>query len=369
MTTLVCSITTAIVALGGAWTLLTPRGAPITTVRTLRALATGIALTLIFGTACFAIDGRPFLSINVAYCATTIAAPIAGLLVLALCRRRLVSFGARAIALIALVPAPIGWYATFVAPWQLVTERVSIGLPAARVITRPITIAVLSDIQTAKVGTHERAAVQRALDANPDLVLLPGDLIQVEDDELKDMILAFHDLVARLHAPLGVYAVVGNCESVDTARQLLDGTPVRLLVNETVLVEHDGLRVRVCGVGLRTATAQVRDTLREFETLPGDDDVRIVLAHMPEAIDGLSPDSRVDLVVAGHTHGGQVQLPWVGPPLLLTGAPRAVAGGGLHQIDGRRVYVSRGIGWEHAGAPRVRFLCPPEVSVLTLLPR
>ncbi|HTE06996.1 MAG TPA: metallophosphoesterase, partial [Planctomycetota bacterium] len=75
---------------------------------------------------------------------------------------------------------------------------------------------------------------------------------------------------------------------------------------------------------------------------------------------------RVDLVVAGHTHGGQVRLPWIGPLITLTAVPRAVAGGGLHELNGTPLYVSRGVGHEQGDAPRVRFLCPPEISLLTL---
>ena len=71
--------------------------------------------------------------------------------------------------------------------------------------------------------------------------------------------------------------------------------------------------------------------------------------------------------MAGHTHGGQVQIPGFGPPITQTGVPREVGAGGLHTMDGARVYVSRGVGVEHAAnAPRVRLFCPPELSLLTL---
>jgi predicted MPP superfamily phosphohydrolase len=72
------------------------------------------------------------------------------------------------------------------------------------------------------------------------------------------------------------------------------------------------------------------------------------------------------LLVAGHTHGGQVQIPFFGPPITLSRVPRSVAAGGFHSLDGRAIYVSRGIGNERGWAPRVRFLAPPEVSLLTL---
>jgi len=94
--------------------------------------------------------------------------------------------------------------------------------------------------------------------------------------------------------------------------------------------------------------------------------VRIAFAHYPRAALALRPNSRVDLVVAGHTHGGQVVLPLVGPPIVLSPLPRSIAAGGLHALDGNALYVSRGVGMERGQAPRIRFLCPPEITVLTL---
>ena len=75
----------------------------------------------------------------------------------------------------------------------------------------------------------------------------------------------------------------------------------------------------------------------------------------------------VDLVVAGHTHGGQVCLPGIGPLFTCTQVPQPVAAGGLHRLLNRWVYVSRGSGHERGQAPRIRLFCPPEVSILTLV--
>jgi uncharacterized protein len=74
----------------------------------------------------------------------------------------------------------------------------------------------------------------------------------------------------------------------------------------------------------------------------------------------------VDLVVAGHTHGGQLQLPLVGPPMIASRVPRDVGAGGLHVLDGRRIYVSRGVGVERGQSPNLRLGAPPEVAVVTL---
>ena len=70
--------------------------------------------------------------------------------------------------------------------------------------------------------------------------------------------------------------------------------------------------------------------------------------------------------MAGHTHGGQVQLPGVGPLMTMSHVPRAVAAGGLHQVDGNPIYVSTGVGREQQGAPQIRFLAPPSIALLTL---
>ena len=96
--------------------------------------------------------------------------------------------------------------------------------------------------------------------------------------------------------------------------------------------------------------------MAELERAPGERDLRLLLAHYPDTLLELARDSRVDLLVAGHTHGGQVQLPGLGPPITLSGVPRHMAAGGLSELDGRRVYISRGVGCERGWAPRLRLL-------------
>ena len=75
--------------------------------------------------------------------------------------------------------------------------------------------------------------------------------------------------------------------------------------------------------------------------------------------------ARAHLALAGHTHGGQVVLPFFGPPMTLSRLPRRYAGG-LHDYHGLPLHVSRGIGMERGSAPQIRFLCPPEICVIEL---
>jgi predicted MPP superfamily phosphohydrolase len=98
----------------------------------------------------------------------------------------------------------------------------------------------------------------------------------------------------------------------------------------------------------------------------GGDAITVLLAHRPDTVLNLPPSSGVDLTVAGHTHGGQVVVPGFGPLITMSQVPRAVAEGGLHEIDGNRIYVSPGVGMERRQAPQVRLFSPPTIAVLTL---
>ncbi|GMU34560.1 MAG: hypothetical protein AMXMBFR20_24320 [Planctomycetia bacterium] len=277
----------------------------------------------------------------------------------------------RIICLLALSAAPIAVFSSLIEPYRLEELQRDILVSDARGGDSPIDIGVLADIQTDHVGEYERAAVSRLMLHRPDLILIAGDLFQGSRDEFEGQMSAIREMLTPLDAPGGVFFVMGDVDwwREDQVRRALDGTRVRPLTDQIVRLRVGDRNVTLGGIRLNYADEGSRRVIAELETAPGSDDLRILLAHRPDVAFELSQDSRIDLIVAGHTHGGQVCFPFVGPLITLSDVPREVAAGGLHEMSGNQIYVSRGVGHERGQAPRIRFLCPPEFSILTVLNR
>jgi hypothetical protein len=228
-------------------------------------------------------------------------------------------------------------------------------------VTEPMRIALIADIQTDKVGEHERRALRLALDEKPDMIIFAGDYVQLSDagqPELADHLELQQDLRRLLlefdlAVPLGAYAVAGNCDSPQWT-EIFDGLPVRLF-DSSGIVDRDGLRI--------TGLAKYHSRLGT--PVDGTNAFHIVVGHHPDFALG---EIDADLIVAGHCHGGQIRVPFFGPLMTLSRIPRAWTSGMNEIRPGTQLVVSRGIGVERGGAPRLRFLCRPEVVVIDVLP-
>lgn len=358
-----------------------------------RAAGVGFVGTVVLGVGALFITGVDgFTLIHVAYVVGTVGVPLAGSIVLvgARARPRVVT----AVCVAALAAIPVGVYATYVEPFWLRVETVSLvvegmdgvdGTDRVDGVDEPIRIGVLADLQTTAVGEYERDAVERLLGFEPDVVVLPGDLYQFDAELFDERAPGFTELIRRIvgEVPL-VYLVSGNTDTVAGLRRITEGTGARVLDNEIDAFELKGVSVWVGGTTLFGDEAAARRMARRLagdgQGLAGDGvgreeagggrtgpDVRILIGHKPDAIE-LVRETPVDLVVAGHTHGGQVSLPFFGPPLTLTGVPRHVAAGGLHELDGTPIYVSTGVGRERGNAPQLRLGVRPSIGIIDLVP-
>lgn len=238
-------------------------------------------------------------------------------------------------------------------------------------VDRRLRIAVVADLQTDSIGDYERHALQSVLDEQPDLILFAGDYLQVYDapswDEQRDRL---NNLLTELDftAPLGAYAVGGN---VDHALwpTIFTGTQV-VTIPETRAIDLPNGKLRLTGLSVpdsfRTEIIVPAISIAPtVGTVPATAAFHICLGHAPNFALG---DIHADLLVAGHTHGGQVQLPIIGPLITLSRVSRAWASGLTDLGDGRHLLVSRGIGMERGDAPRLRFLCRPEIVIIDVLP-
>jgi predicted MPP superfamily phosphohydrolase len=270
---------------------------------------------------------------------------------------------ARWLAWSSLLTIPIAIYALWIEPFNVRLEHTTVTMDETRVGESPVTVGVLADIQMQRVTDYERDALRLLMSQKPDIILIPGDIFAGTHEGFLESLPEIQRLLSLLSAPGGVWIVPGDADAFPEFHRVLIGTSARILRNKIVDVSIRDRQIRL--LGLENGEGQ-REPVRAFELLPGDDDIRLVLVHRPRAIRWLREDSRVDLLIAGHTHGGQVGLPYLGPMYVGSPLPNEVAAGGLHELNGRRLYISRGLGMERGQAPQIRFLVPPEITLLTL---
>lgn len=254
----------------------------------------------------------------------------------------------------------IGWYGTHVEPRWIRTERVTLDVEP--VDGEPLRIGVLSDLQTADITDYEWGAVRRLMREEPDLILVAGDYFQSPEPPFLEQLDELRALMGTLEAPGGVYLVEGDVDSPYRMERITEGQHLEWLDHEVVTTEVRGRTVTIGGIPVGYDTPESQATIDELAEADG---LRILLSHRPDALYEV-PEGGVDLVVAGHTHGGQVQLPFLGPPITMSGVPRAVAAGGLHTVDGIPIYLSNGVGMERHTAPQVRLGTRPSVGLVTL---
>ena len=211
------------------------------------------------------------------------------------------------------------------------------------------------------------AIVRKVNALAPDLVLLTGDFVSSKPlPHHINVKLAYHcaEILSGIKCPLR-YAIMGNHDVLVGAHVVTDaltthGIPV--LANRSVPLERQGQRIWLAGV---EDVLQQRPDLST--ALPSgmrrDGEPTILLAHEPDFAD-YAMGQQVDLMLSGHTHGGQILLPFL-PPLMLPDMGTKYVHGLFRLGDGMQLYVNRGIG---AVNLPFRFRCPPEITAITLQP-
>lgn len=272
------------------------------------------------------------------------------------------------------VPVIVGASLVITAYGVLEAQRVGVNEVEVEVAGLPTElegyrVAVVSDLHVGPIRGADLTAqaVRLTTEAEPDVILLAGDLTDGTTAQFAQVL----DPLADLSAPDGVYAVTGNHEyyAGDAEGWVARWRELGLepLLNASTTIDRDGIRLQIAGVSDAAAEEVPMTETSDPDLLPRLDAAlaevdpgqpSILIAHRPGVgEDPLVRAAGVDLMVSGHTHGGQIWpftllVPLVNPTIA-----------GLDVIDGTTAYTTRGVGtW----GPPTRVLAPPEVSVLTL---
>jgi hypothetical protein len=245
----------------------------------------------------------------------------------------------------------------FAEPYNLVVERRAIGLQRLPQELDGFTIVQLTDIHHSPFTNREQIerAIKTANSLEPDMIALTGDYVSKETKYIAPV----SEMLGKLRARYGVYAILGNHDHWTDATLVTDlfrAEGIKVLINEGMRFEANGSSFWLAGVD---------DTMVGLEDLPlalagsKEDEMKLLLAHNPVIL-RRAARARVDLVLSGHTHGGQITLR---PERDKQGRPRRRMLRGLGKRFETQIYVSRGIG---TVVLPVRYGCLPEVSHLTL---
>ena len=260
--------------------------------------------------------------------------------------------GRAVLVLIVVGAIVLSLYSLLWEPNDLKVRRIVLYFPTLPDQADGWTIGVISDLHMRRIGPRERKVVDVLNTDPPRFLSILGDF--VSRSRHRDACLSF---LRMLPKDVPKYAIQGNWEHYvnwvgEKLREDLSGVDIRLLDNEAVqLLQNFWL------VGVDDPSLDLDDQ-RTAMSQAGDGFV-VMLAHSPEIANRLSPG--VDLVLSGHTHGGQVVLPLIGAPW-----GEAIGGGyryGLFELKAAKLYVTSGVGMTHLP---VRFLCPPEVVYVKL---
>ncbi|MCZ6695793.1 MAG: metallophosphoesterase [Acidobacteria bacterium] len=247
-------------------------------------------------------------------------------------------------------------YGYFIEPsWPQVTH-VRIPTEKRPPGSRPIRIALISDTHSNPRPRLEERLPGLIEGENPDLILFAGDAIN-SDEGLP----VFKELLTRLSKIAPTFAVRGNWD-VDrwSDHDLFGGTGARELDGQVASLEIDSTPVSIVGIAVGSE-ALARRTLQKVP----DGALTIFLHHYPDLIPQIARRN-VDLYCAGHTHGGQVALPFYGAIITLSKFGKEYESG-LYRVGGTWLYVNRGIGMQGRPSPPVRFFARPEITILELV--
>ncbi len=271
-----------------------------------------------------------------------------------------------ALALFAVAILGLAIWAFWIEPASITVREHELHLPGWPQELAGLRVAALSDFHVGSPynGIDKLQQIVALTNrSKPDLIVLLGDFVVhgvVGGARVPPARIA--PVLSNLEAPLGVWAVLGNHDwwySFEGVRKPLSVHGIKVLEDQAVQISSTGSTFWLVGIG--DAWAGNPDIGAALESVPDDAPV-LAITHNPDVFPEI-PD-RASLTVAGHTHGGQVALPLLGRPVVPSVHGQRYAAGWVVEED-RHLFVTPGLG---TSIIPVRFLVPPEISLLKLYP-
>lgn len=256
-------------------------------------------------------------------------------------------------------------YSVLVEPGLFSVETVRLKLKRLPKSFSGLRVAQISDIHMGGWMNLERfqQVADLLLVEKPDILLITGDFLLGHrlTVEIEQAIDDLTGVLSSLAKAIPSFAVLGNHDywiDPDVVRLMLASSGITDLTNTVFTLRRGSDRLHLCGVDdIWEGNVRLEDVIAQLK----DDSVAILLAHEPDYADTSAATGKFDLQVSGHTHGGQVVIPFLGPPVLPYLGQKYHTG--LYKIGNMLQYTNRGVGMLR---PAVRFNCRPEITIFIL---
>lgn len=256
-------------------------------------------------------------------------------------------------------------YGLYIEPFKLQVTKFSISTPI-KLPGNHFRIVQLSDLHIERTTKREIEVLEKIKALTPDIIVLTGDYLNTSYTDDPTARRDARWLFKQLKAPYGVYAVTAKgVDPPDAVSEMFSNLDITLLQDEVQMIELGKGELYILGISYIDLERDRQILPKLLKQVP-EDAYAILLYHTPDMA-VIAAEENVDFYLAGHTHGGQIRLPIFGA-ILTASVYWKKYEQGLYKIGETTLYVNRGIGMEGRGAPRVRFLCPPEIVVVDLNP-
>ncbi|MBL8160558.1 MAG: metallophosphoesterase [Anaerolineae bacterium] len=254
------------------------------------------------------------------------------------------------------------YYSTWVEPFRLGITRQTYITPHWRADAPPLRLLQIGDIHVERITPKERELNRLVKELQPDVIVFTGDFVNISNTHDPESEQAIREITSEWRAPLGVYCVSGTplVEPMERVLSFVKGLDnLKLLANQWISINTPGGALNILGIVVTHDMTRDREMLKKMMLSAPQSGLRLLLMHPPD-IAPEANDAGIDLYLCGHTHGGQIRLPLIGPIFSSSHLGNRFIMG-RYELGRTTLYTARGVGLEGLGAPRARFLCPPEI--------